>query len=731
MLSVIASLIGISSTQSTASAVEPDHVTISFTFDDAWDTQYAALPVFARYGMHSTLYVNSGTVGDNDIMSWSQLHEFADAGHEIGGHTANHTGLTEVSEATARAEIQADITALQAHGFPRPVSFAYPYGYWGQEEAEWVQEAGYTNARTTDVHTREPNPPANPFALRVIQASLDGSEGLDSLKHDVTAAEAAPGKTWLIYLMHDFYSPIDEEIDEFLQWLEPRSANGTVVKTMGEVMPPSGNGNQAPVANAGPAQTVSTGSSVQLDGSGSSDPDGDPLTYTWTQTGGTPVTLSSSTAQKPTFTAPSNAGTLTFRLVVRDGQVNSSPSNVTITVTGSSNQAPVANAGAAQTVSTGSSVQLDGSGSSDPNGDPLTYTWTQTGGTPVTLSSSTAQKPTFTAPSNAGTLTFRLVVRDGQVNSSPSNVTITVTGSSNQPPVANAGAAQTVSTGSSVQLDGSGSSDPNGDPLTYTWTQTGGTPVTLSSSTAQKPTFTAPSNAGTLTFRLVVRDGQVNSSPSNVTITVQAPPVGGPAHRSSSSSGDDAWAAAVNVPVPAGATAGDVVLAAVSTWGTSAPTVTAPAGFTLKASYTGASANGGTDTTRIYWKRLTAADTGTYQFTWSGSRWSSGHAIAVSGAAASGDPIAVISRANSASASTFPTTSVTTTAASLLTWFGRNDEPAPGTHTPPSGFTEVQDKDCMTLAYQRVGSAGTFSAAGGSYSGSANPVQSILVAVQQ
>ena len=282
-----------------------------------------------------------------------------------------------------------------------------------------------------------------------------------------------------------------------------------------------------------------------------------------------------------------------------------------------------------------------------------------------------------------------------------------------------------------MQLDGSGSSDPNGDPLTYTWTQTGGTPVTLSSSTAQKPTFTAPSNAGTLTFRLVVRDGQVNSSPSNVTITVQAPPVGGPAHRSSSSSGDDAWAAAVNVPVPAGATAGDVVLAAVSTWGTSAPTVTAPAGFTLKASYTGASANGGTDTTRIYWKRLTAADTGTYQFTWSGSQWSSGHAIAVSGAAASGDPIAVISRANSASASTFPTTSVTTTAASLLTWFGRNDEPAPGTHTPPSGFTEVQDKDCMTLAHQRVGSAGTFSAAGGSYSGSANPVQSILVAVQQ
>jgi peptidoglycan/xylan/chitin deacetylase (PgdA/CDA1 family) len=632
-LSMMTSLIGLAGAQTTASAAD-EKVTISFTFDDGNDTQYAALPVFARYGMHSTLYVNTGLVGTRDIMTWSQIEDFADAGHEIGGHTAHHTGLTEVSESKARAEIQADVDALQAHGFPRPVSFAYPYGYWGNEEAGWVRDAGYTNARTTDVHTREPNPPANPFALRVIQASLDGSEGLDSLKRDVTQAEAAPGKTWLIYLMHDFYSPIDEEIDDFLRWLEPRSANGTVVKTMREVMPPSG--NRSPVADAGPAQTVSAGSTVQLDGSGSSDPDGDSLTYQWTQTGGTPVTLSSSTAEQPTFTAPSSAGTLNFRLVVNDGQVNSSPDTVAVTVTGGSNQLPVADAGSAQTVSTGSTVQLDGSDSSDPDGDSLTYQWTQTGGTPVTLSSSTAEQPTFTAPSSAGTLNFRLVVRDGQVD----------------------------------------------------------------------------------------------SSPDTVAITVQAPPVGGPAHRSSSSSGDDAWAAAVNVPVPAGATAGDIVVASVSTWGTSAPTVTAPAGFTLKSTYTGTTANGGADTTKIYWKRLTASDSGSYRFTWSGSRWSSGQAIAVSGASGSGDPLEV-NRANSASSTTFPATSVTTTGASLLAWFGRNDEPAPGTHTSPSGFTEVQDKDCSTLAYQRTGSSGTYGATGGSYSGSANPVQSILVGIRQ
>ena len=83
---------------------------------------------------------------------------------------------------------------------------------------------------------------------------------------------------------------------------------------------------------------------------------------------------------------------------------------------GGGNQAPVASAGAAQTVATGATVTLDGSGSSDPNENPLTYQWTQTGGPAVTLSSPTAVKPTFTAPATAATLTFQLVVnnRDAQ-----------------------------------------------------------------------------------------------------------------------------------------------------------------------------------------------------------------------------------------------------------------------------------------------------------------------------
>ncbi len=86
-----------------------------------------------------------------------------------------------------------------------------------------------------------------------------------------------------------------------------------------------------------------------------------------------------------------------------------------------------------------------------------------------------------------------------------------------------AGANQTVASGASVQLDGSTSSDPAGKSLTYQWTQTAGPTVTLSSATAAKPTFSAPTGPASLTFQLLVNNGQQSSSPANVTITVNAP----------------------------------------------------------------------------------------------------------------------------------------------------------------------------------------------------------------
>jgi len=97
--------------------------------------------------------------------------------------------------------------------------------------------------------------------------------------------------------------------------------------------------NTAPTADAGPDQAaVSPGAVVTLDGSGSSDPDaGQVLTFTWQQTGGTAVALSSSTDAQPTFTAPIlgagiSSEALTFQLTVDDGYGGATTDTVTVTI---------------------------------------------------------------------------------------------------------------------------------------------------------------------------------------------------------------------------------------------------------------------------------------------------------------------------------------------------------------------------------------------------------------
>jgi K319L-like, PKD domain len=169
-----------------------------------------------------------------------------------------------------------------------------------------------------------------------------------------------------------------------------------------------------PTANAGPDQTVSPGALVTLDATGSTDPDlpNDTLTYSWSQLSGPVVTLSDPSSPTPTFTVPAVPGILEFQVQVCDQVSQCSTDTVVAAIF--FDGLPTANAGPDQTVNSGDTVTLDGSASSDPEGQALTYMWTQTSGPAVTLSDPTAVMPTFTAPivqANT-TLEFQLEVCD-------------------------------------------------------------------------------------------------------------------------------------------------------------------------------------------------------------------------------------------------------------------------------------------------------------------------------
>ena len=100
--------------------------------------------------------------------------------------------------------------------------------------------------------------------------------------------------------------------------------------------PPRPPANNRPMADAGPDQTgVREGALVTLDGSGSSDPDDDPLKYRWNQYRGERVALSSRDVVNPTFTAPRELTAdvvLSFRLLVTDPGGRFDSDTVTVTV---------------------------------------------------------------------------------------------------------------------------------------------------------------------------------------------------------------------------------------------------------------------------------------------------------------------------------------------------------------------------------------------------------------
>lgn len=283
--------------------------------------------------------------------------------------------------------------------------------------------------------------------------------------------------------------------------------------------------NGPPLADAGGDQQVRGGTAVILDGTQSADADGSITAFEWVQIGGTSIgSLTGSNTAKARFTAPSagsGGADLIFRLAVTDNRGLQGSDTCIVHVNGS----PVASAGADRQVSSGAAVVLDGSQSNDADGLIAGYQWSQTGGSPlVSLTDAQTAQAKFIAPDASGgvkLLSFQLTITDDLGDKASDSVVVEVI--ENVLPVADAGEDQSVRPGMVVSLDGSGSTDPLNDVLSFQWVQTSGPIVVLSDATSIRPSFTAPSAVESevvITFSLTVKDQGGLQSTDFCTITV-------------------------------------------------------------------------------------------------------------------------------------------------------------------------------------------------------------------
>lgn len=332
-------------------------------------------------------------------------------------------------------------------------------------------------------------------------------------------------------------TPVDSTLDESLlsdnnsdsacQTTFTPDANGTYVLSMvmndGQedtqpdlVIVSVASGNQAPVAECGEDIDVDVLETASLDGSGSYDPEGAAIEYNWALSSWPDASalegddIFNAGGPNPTV-IPDVAGTYLVSLVVSDGEQWSDPDYCTITAA-SENQPPVADAGISDTLPpcADAVIELNGYGSYDPEGAELSFQWDilevppgshadgsldsgDTGpmGTPA-FDDPTSATPSFTWDV-LGTYIFQLSVHDGDFWSAPDVVTYIVPeATENTAPIANAGEDVTVEAETecdlvsygvhecepcepeTAELDGTLSSDPDGDDIDYYWSDASG-----------------------------------------------------------------------------------------------------------------------------------------------------------------------------------------------------------------------------------------------------------------
>ncbi len=262
--------------------------------------------------------------------------------------------------------------------------------------------------------------------------------------------------------------------------------------------------NTPPVADAGGPYSGEAGTSeIRFDGSASSDADGDTLSFAWEFGDG-----STASGMTPAYVYPA-AGTYEVRLVVSDSSSSSEPSVTSATISAPPmNIAPIADPGGPYAGEPGQPIEFNGSASSDPNDDALTYVWDFGDGA---MGDGVAPLHSYAAD---GTYTVTLTVDDGQVTDMATTTATIETAPANRAPTADAGGPYNGVTGETVSFNGEGSRDPDGDALTFTWAFGDGT---MADGASPDHAYAA---AGTYEVVLTVSDGEfVGEAVTSATIT--------------------------------------------------------------------------------------------------------------------------------------------------------------------------------------------------------------------
>ncbi|MFG2956859.1 polysaccharide deacetylase family protein [Streptomyces sp. NPDC048291] len=158
---------------------------VLITFDDGYEGVHRhALPVLAKHGFVSTLFVSTGWIrgaydtggGLDAMLDWDQVRELAGTGCEIGGHSHTHPQLDQLDDDRLRTELVRSREIVTDELGAPPSSFAYPYGYSSRRVRQAVRDAGYAQALAVGnglARRRQ-----GPFALQrvTVRRSTDAAE---------------------------------------------------------------------------------------------------------------------------------------------------------------------------------------------------------------------------------------------------------------------------------------------------------------------------------------------------------------------------------------------------------------------------------------------------------------------------------------------------------------------------------------------------------------------------